>query len=402
MYEKVRRNNRGNYQRTQYHSYPRPPFDIYMVEDFFPKVNPTNDLDSLLTQAILKRNADLTPSPEEQTNLVNLVSKVQIVIENITLTPGNFDACQIEEVRPVGSFKKGTMLTGRNIADLVVILKTLPIVEAIKSLGTKVVEELTKMDPTYFVKMQTIDGGFDVISNTNGAVVRVLITTIMPNMRKIDPTIHLPVKMLQKHMSAIRHVRWFEESANLTTVKVLIRVLRDVCARFEGLQALTPWMIDVLSHYSVTFRHSQQLLPLNNAFKRVLQLLAGGLFLPGSTGIPDPCENGAITMHTPLSLMQQDAVCMTAQTLLRIMSYGNGYRVILGLDPDPFNIAVNMSFWDDVVVAPSNAAFELPPKDEEMEADIIEPEPEDQSNIESMSIEKIEKAEKADETKAKS
>ncbi|RWS18575.1 interleukin enhancer-binding factor 2-like protein, partial [Leptotrombidium deliense] len=93
MYEKGRRNNRGNYQRTQYHSYPRPPFDVYMVEDFFPKVVSTSDTDSLLTQAILKRNSDLTPSPEEQTNLVNLVSKVQIVIENISLNPGNFDAC---------------------------------------------------------------------------------------------------------------------------------------------------------------------------------------------------------------------------------------------------------------------------------------------------------------------
>ncbi|RWS20934.1 interleukin enhancer-binding factor 2-like protein, partial [Leptotrombidium deliense] len=280
---------------------------------------------------------------------------------------------------------KGTMLTGRNVADLVVILKTLPIIEAITTLGTKVVDELMKMDPANSVKMQTIEGGFDVIHNTNRAVVRVLITTIMPNMRKIDSSIHLPVKMLQKHMSAIRHVRWFEESANLTTVKVLIRVLRDVCSRFEGLHSLTPWMIDVLSHYSVTFRHSQQMLPLNNAFKRVLQLLSGGLFLPGSTGIPDPCENGAITMHTPLSLMQQDAVCMTAQTLLRIMSYGNGYRVILGLDSDEFGITANMSVWDDVVVAPSNAAFELPPKDDD---DIIAEIPETE-NAEPMTIESI-------------
>ena len=50
MYDKLRRNSRGNYQRHQYHNYPRPPFDIYMVEEYFPKVSPPNEADSALTQ----------------------------------------------------------------------------------------------------------------------------------------------------------------------------------------------------------------------------------------------------------------------------------------------------------------------------------------------------------------
>jgi hypothetical protein len=87
------------------------------VEDYFPRVNPASEIDGQLSavrekavvvsdyvyldvhllalppQALLERNAQLTPTPEEQTQLINLVSKVQIVLENLSISPGEFDAC---------------------------------------------------------------------------------------------------------------------------------------------------------------------------------------------------------------------------------------------------------------------------------------------------------------------
>ena len=39
--------------------------------------------------------------------------------------------------------------------------------------------------------------------------------------------------------------------------------------------------------------------------RRVLQLLAAGLFLPGSAGIPDPCEQANVRVHTSMTLEQQ-------------------------------------------------------------------------------------------------
>jgi DZF domain len=99
------------------------------------------------------------------------------------------------------------------------------------------------------------------------------------------------------------------------------------------------------------YNPSRQALPINVAFRRVLQLLAGGLFLPGSAGkisaaplqvpnsddflcspgIPDPCEGGTVRVHTALTLEQQDLLCLTCQTLMRILQHG-GYKVILGLE----------------------------------------------------------------------
>lgn len=45
-------------------------------------------------------------------------------------------------MREVGSFKKGTMITGHNVADLVVILKTFPTREAVDKFAQKVHEDL--------------------------------------------------------------------------------------------------------------------------------------------------------------------------------------------------------------------------------------------------------------------
>ena len=39
--------------------------------------------------------------------------------------------------------------------------------------------------------------------------------------------------------------------------------------------------------------------------RRCLQLMSAGFFLPGSVGITDPCEQGAVRVHTVMNLEQQ-------------------------------------------------------------------------------------------------
>lgn len=254
------------------------------------------------------------------------------------------------------------MTTGHNVADIVVILKTLPTKEACEALARKVDDELKNVMKTEVIakgdilKIVNHAKGFDV-TNSN-ACVCVLITTLPQNIRKLEPGTHLDAKVMQNHLAAIRHSRWFEENAHHSSIKVLIRLLRDLSNRFEGFQPLTPWMLDLLAHFAIMNNPSRQALPINLAFRRMFQLLAAGLFLPGSAGITDPCENIHSRIFTSLSLEQQDVCCMTAQTLLRVLVHG-GYKHILGLEGNT-SIAREMSVWDGVVVSPMLPVYEKP------------------------------------------
>ena len=267
------------------------------------------------------------------------------------------------------------MITGHNVSELVVVLKTLPTKEAVEALGKKVWETLKLKDPKDVLTMLPNDKGFDLASPE--ATGSIMVTTIAPNIRKLDPELHMDVKILQNAHSEIRHSRWFEENAHHSSIKVLIRLLHDLRKRFSGFEPLNGWMLDLLAHYAILNNPSRQALPLNQAYRRILQLLSAGFFLPGSAGIADPCESGAVRVHTSMTLEEQDLVCLTAQTLLRVLSHG-GYKQILGIEGNS-SIATEMSIWDGIVVSPLDRAYEKPQdkkddEEEDMEGEAAPPE----------------------------
>uniref|UniRef100_A0A8C7IMB5 Interleukin enhancer binding factor 2 n=1 Tax=Oncorhynchus kisutch TaxID=8019 RepID=A0A8C7IMB5_ONCKI len=335
---------------------PHIPFDFYVCEMAFPRVKAAAD-ETAFSECLLKRNQDLSPTPAEQSSILSLVTKINNVIDNLIVAPGNFEV-QIEEVRQVGSYKKGTMTTGHNVADLVVILKILPTLEAVAALGNKVVETLRTQDPAEVLSMLTNETGFEISSAD--ATVKILITTVPPNLRKLDPELHLDIKVLQSALAAIRHARWFEENASQST------------QLFFNCRCLL-LTVSFPKHDFVILSGGAFIIFFVNValFRRCLQMLAAGLFLPGSVGITDPCESGNFRVHTVMTLEQQDMVCFTAQTLVRVLSHG-GYRKILGLEGDASYLASEMSTWDGVIVTPSEKAYEKPPERKEEEDEALE------------------------------
>lgn len=53
---------------------------------------------------------------------------------------------QIEESRQVGSLKKGTIIRGHKVADVVVVLQTLPFQKSIEVFAARVLDDLKKLN----------------------------------------------------------------------------------------------------------------------------------------------------------------------------------------------------------------------------------------------------------------
>lgn len=326
------------------------PFDLVLCEASFPRTKEFSDTE--LAQAITRRHQEITPTPAEQTAVLALVSKIKAAIEKISAAPDLLPSVTIEEFREVGSFRKGTMLAGHNIADIVIVLRSLPTVEAVSALGQKIVEELKANDKEVYGCVSR-DFGCEIAGPK--ALVRLLITTVPSNAKLLEPDLHLKENIMISHMAALRHARWFEENASNPTIKILVRIMKDIRNRFEQLRDLSVWNIELISHYAVVNTASQQPLSACQAFRRFFQLLAAGLLLPTSPALSDPCEQ-ARRIHQSLTYEQMDHLCSSSQTLLRIICHG-GFKHVLGLETSKSGLVTDMTFWGDVIVTPLEAAY---------------------------------------------
>lgn len=328
-----------------------PPFDVHLANDVFVRLNENND--AQLTQDVVARATALTPTDAERSAVAALVLKVRAAIDKVIATPDCVPGVKFEEYREVGSFKKDTALTGHTVADIVIIMQSLPTFEAVAALGNKLAEEVRAQKEV----VSCVSRDYGCLLAAASVQVRILITTLPSNAPSLEPDLHLTERVMMINHHALRHVAWFEEAALQSPFKMLVRVLKDIRRRYTGLQPLSVWVIEYLAHFAVMNTSNRQPLPLGPAFRRVFEALSTGIFLPGSPTLFDPTEPG-MRIAYDLSFEDMDLVCNTAQTLLRVICNG-GHAAVLGTDPSKLGVDLSkeVSVWNGVAVSPLEVAY---------------------------------------------
>ncbi|XP_065843878.1 interleukin enhancer-binding factor 2-like isoform X2 [Oscarella lobularis] len=305
------------------------PFDLTDADVLFPHVNPA-PVDEALTEAIRERIDDLMPSKEEKDGLASFIRGVTTTVEDAMRKNETMDGIGIEEIRAVGSHRKGTILAGHGVGDVVVVFSEWPTFAAVEKLASRIEEALKGDEPDQDVVVFSRDGSRFTLACEDLQIV-VYSCCLANKMRTNDDDEEggsenqIASEDVDLGLAAIRHVRWMDENVTDMDVKLLARLLKDIRLRVPQLSIITSWQCEVLAHHLI-YAHPRAPLPIGDAFRRFFSIMAAGFFLPDSTGIADPCED----VLTP---QQQEEITATCGALLRLLAMG-GHREILGHVPD--------------------------------------------------------------------
>ncbi|XP_006797754.1 spermatid perinuclear RNA-binding protein-like [Neolamprologus brichardi] len=137
----------------------------------------------------------------------------------------------------------------------------------------------------------------------------------------------------QTALASLRHAKWFQ--ARVTDLKscvIVLRILRDMCNRLPVWQPLKGWPLELICEKAIATCNRP--LGPGEALRRVIECIASGILLPGGPGVHDPCEREPTDVLSDLSAQQADAITHSAQHALRLLAFGQLYKV-LNMDPLP-------------------------------------------------------------------
>jgi len=155
----------------------------------------------------------------------------------------------------------------------------------------------------------------------------------------VDPKDVLDKEKALQALAALRHAKWFQARANhLASCVVTIRVMRELCHRVPAFKSLNNWAIELLCEKSLA--SSFQPLGPGEAFRRVMEAIASGIFLPGGSGLLDPCEKEKKDSAANMTAQEREDITGAAQHALRLQAFRQLHKILAvePLKPNPNRI----------------------------------------------------------------
>uniref|UniRef100_A0A8C4HC49 Interleukin enhancer binding factor 3b n=1 Tax=Dicentrarchus labrax TaxID=13489 RepID=A0A8C4HC49_DICLA len=248
-------------------------------------------------------------------------------------------------VMRVGLVAKGLLLKGDLDLELVLLCKDKPTINLLKKVSENLVTQLKATEEKYVVSQHIREASI-VIKNTKEPPLTLTIHLTSPLVREEieraaageslsvnDPPDVLDRQKCLTALASLRHAKWFQARANgLRSCVIVIRILRDLCARVPTWAPLRGWPLELICEKAIGTGNRP--MGAGEALRRVLECLASGILMADGAGISDPCEKEATDAIGHLDHQQREDITASAQHALRLSAFGQLHKV-LGMDPLP-------------------------------------------------------------------
>uniref|UniRef100_A0AAR2J7K9 Spermatid perinuclear RNA-binding protein n=1 Tax=Pygocentrus nattereri TaxID=42514 RepID=A0AAR2J7K9_PYGNA len=249
-------------------------------------------------------------------------------------------------VMRVGLVAKGLLLKGDLGLELVLLCKDKPTDTLLRNVAENLGVQLKLITEDKYEVTQNIRDAAIVIRNTKQPPLTLTIHLTSPIVREEaekraagetlsvnDPPDVLDRQKCLAALASLRHAKWFQARANgLRSCVIVIRILRDLCARVPTWAPLRGWPLELLCEKAIGTGNRP--MGAGEALRRVLECLASGILMADGSGISDPCEKEATDAISHMDEQQREDITQSAQHALRLSAFGQLHKV-LGMDPLP-------------------------------------------------------------------
>uniref|UniRef100_A0A673WF25 Spermatid perinuclear RNA-binding protein-like n=1 Tax=Salmo trutta TaxID=8032 RepID=A0A673WF25_SALTR len=323
---------------------------------------------------VMAKHASIYPSPEELEAVQKLVSTVECALKQVSdwmdnldaslskvPTPTTSDAKDVEDstgtrsttkpqnasilcgVMRVGIVAKGLLVKGDMDLELVLMCRDKPTKLLLYTVSANLPVQLqTLTADKYEVRSSVSESAIQVV-NTNSPKFTLKITLSSLAMRDkhtateqeegVEELEVLDGRRCQAALATLRHTKWFQ--ARVTDLKscvIVMRILRDMCNRLIVWEPLKGWPIELICEKAIGTCNRP--LGPGEALRRVMECIASGILLPDGPGVHDPCEREPTDTLSVITGQQAEAITQNAQHALRLLAFGQLYKV-LNMNPLP-------------------------------------------------------------------
>uniref|UniRef100_A0A3Q3KB48 Spermatid perinuclear RNA-binding protein n=1 Tax=Monopterus albus TaxID=43700 RepID=A0A3Q3KB48_MONAL len=318
---------------------------------------------------VMAKHSTIYPSSQELEAVQTLVSTVECALKHVSDwldqssddvhsqvdsqpadstedDPGEDSGGVLCGVMRIGLVAKGLLIKGDMDLELVLMCRDKPTQTLLDTVCHNLPTQIEKLTEEKYEVTSSLPEAAILVRASTEPKLTLKITLTSPRVEAEEEE----GEVLDRHrcllaLAALRHAKWFQARVNgLKSCVIILRILRDMCNRHPVWEPLKGWPLELICEKAIAT--CSRPLGAGEALRRVMECLASGILLPGGPGLHDPCEKEPTNALTNMTDQQAEAITYSAQHALRLMAFGQIYKV-LEMEPLPTHKPSQKYPWSD-------------------------------------------------------